>query len=60
MLIRQVAIKTVMNTKIYMILKTISNSFGIAKRISKDHKGVHIGFKISLSFFTKKKKKNTK
>ena len=49
-----------MNTKVHMTLETLPMSFGMAKRILKDYKGVHMGVKDSLGSFTKKKKKNTK
>ena len=52
--IRQVTPKTIMNTRVTMILETLSVSFEMAKGILKEHKGVHMGVNSSLGFSTKK------
>ena len=58
--LRQVALRTIMNTKVHMILNTLSTFFRIAKGILKYHKGVYMRVKGFSSSFTKKKKNNIK
>lgn len=47
-----------MNIIVYVILKTLSNTFEMVKSIFKDHKCAYMRVKGSLSSPTKKKKKN--
>ena len=43
---RQVALKTIMNIGIHVILKILLDSFGMGKKILKEWKGVHIEVKV--------------
>ena len=43
---RQVALKTIMNIGIHVILNILPNSFGMGKKILKEWKGVHIEVKV--------------
>ena len=49
----QVTLRIIMNTKLYMILETLLDSFRMDKEILKDYKGIHIGVKGSLDSSTK-------
>ena len=46
--IKQVALKTIINTKIHVILEKLPNPFGMGKNILKEWKGVHIEVKVLL------------
>ena len=39
---KQVALKTIMNSRIPIILEILPNSFGMGKKILKESKGVHM------------------
>ena len=56
---RQVALKTIMNTKIQVILEILPDSFGMCKKILRV-KWCTDGSQGSLGFSIKKKKKNIK
>ena len=45
---RQVTLKTIMKTKIQVILKTLLDSFRMGKKILKEWKGVHMEVKVLL------------
>ena len=49
---RQVTPRTVMNTKVYIILESLLDSIGIVKEIPKEHKGVHMRVKDSSGLLT--------
>ena len=49
-----------MNTKVYMILKTLLDFFKMENGILKDHKGVNMRVKGSSGSSTKKMNNNTK
>ena len=49
-----------MNIRVSMILETLPISFGMAKGILKDHRGVHMEVKSSLGSSTNRKKNKTK
>ena len=42
----QVALKTIINTRIHVILAILPDSFQIGKKILEEWKGVHIKFKV--------------
>ena len=44
--IRQVVLKTIINTRIHAILEILPDSFRMGKRILQDWKGVHIGVNV--------------
>ena len=44
--IRQVALKTIINTKIHVILESLLDSFGIGKKILIEWKSVHTKVKV--------------
>ena len=44
--IRQVSLKTIINTKIQVILEILPDPFGMGKKILKEWKGVHIEVKV--------------
>ena len=44
--IRQVSLKTIINTKIQVILEILLDPFGMGKKILKEWKGVHIEVKV--------------
>ena len=43
---RQVALKTIINTKIHVVLVILTDPFGMGKKILKEWKGVHIKVKV--------------
>ena len=43
---RQVALKTIMNTRIQVILEILPDSFGMGKKILKEEKSVHMEVKV--------------
>ena len=43
---KQVALKTIMNSRIPIILEILPNSFGMGKKILKELKGVHMEVKV--------------
>ena len=43
---KQVALRTIMNTKIHVILKILPDSFSMVKKILKELKGVHMEVKV--------------
>ena len=43
---RQVALKTIMKTRIQVILEILLDPFGMGKKILKEWKGVHIEVKV--------------
>ena len=49
---RQVTPRTVMNTKVYIILESLLDSIGIIKEILKEHKGVHMRVNDSSGLLT--------
>ena len=46
-----------MNTRIYVILEILPDSFEMGKRILKDWKGVHIGIKVFQALLPRRKTK---
>ena len=43
---KQVSLKTIMNTRIHVILEILLDSFGMGKKILKEWKGVHMEVKV--------------
>ena len=54
--IRQVALKTIMNTRIHIVLEILPNSFGIGKKILKDLKSVHMEVKVLQAFLLRRRR----
>ena len=57
---KQVSLKTIINTRIHVILEILLDSFRMGKKILKEWKGVHIEVKGSSSSSLKKKKNTIK
>ena len=53
--IKQVALKTIINTKIHVILEKLPNPFGMGKNILKEWKGVHIEVKVLQALLLRRK-----
>ena len=54
--IRQVAFKTIMNTRIHVVLEILPDSFWIGKKILKDWKSVHMEVKILQAFLLRRRR----
>ena len=53
---KQVALRTIMNTKIHVILEILSYSFGMGKKILKEWKGVHMEVKVLQALLPRRKR----
>ena len=53
---KQVALKTIMNSRIPIILEILPNSFGMGKKILKESKGVHMEVNVLQVFLPRKRK----
>ena len=54
---KQVALKTIINTKIHVSLEILSNSFGMSKKILKEWKGVHMEAKVLQALLPRRRRK---
>ena len=54
---KQVALKTIINTRIHIILEILPDSFGMGKKIFKEWKGVHMEVKVLKALLPRRKRK---
>ena len=54
---RQVALKTIMNTRIQVILEILPDSFQMGKKILKEWKGVHMEAKVLQALLPRRRRK---